>query len=146
MIKNKTQLNYKDILLVLLITGTMLITLTIVSYGASAPNASGRISESDGVNVRSSYSTSSSVVCTLPYNATVTISEEKYTVSGSSDKTKIWYYVSSAYGSGYIRSDLTSISYTSGITAKITKEANVRTGPGTTFSTVKKLSNVHRTK
>ena len=140
MIKNKTQLNYKDILLVLLITGTMLITLTIVSYGASAPNASGRISESDGVNVRSSYSTSSSVVCTLPYNATVTISEEKYTVSGSSDKTKIWYYVSSAYGSGYIRSDLTSISYTSGITAKITKEANVRTGPGTTFSTVKKLS------
>ncbi len=140
MIKYKSNTNYKEILLILLMTGMMLTLMTFASYGASAPNASGRISESDGVNVRSSYSTSSSVVCTLPYNSAVTITEEKYTVSGSSDKTTIWYRVNSAYGNGYVRSDLATISYGSGTSAKITKAANVRTGPGTTFSTVKKLS------
>lgn len=140
MIKNKITINLKETLLILLMTGIILAALTIISFGAAAPNASGKITESDGVNVRSSYSTSSSVVGTLPYNSSVTITEEKYTVSGSSAKTSVWYRVNSAYGNGYVRSDLATISYASGTSAKITKEANVRTGPGTTFSTVKKLA------
>lgn len=108
------------------------------AYGASSPQASGRITESDGVNIRSSYSTSSSIVGALPYNASVTIQEEKYTVSGSSDKTNIWYKISSSYGSGYIRSDLVSVSYTyaAGTT---TTSAPYRKGPGTAFSSLGSL-------
>lgn len=140
MIKHKIHRTFQGILFILLLISVILMAFAVISYGASAPNGSGRITEKDGVNVRSSYTTASSVAYTLPYNSTVVVTEEKYTVSGSSDKSTIWYRISSAYGTGYVRSDLAEISHSTSITAKITKTAKVRTGPGTGFSAVKSLS------
>ena len=101
------------------------------AYAASAPEASGRVTESDGVNIRSSYSTSSEIVAAMPYNAAFTVTEEKYTDS-SSDADKIWYKITSSYGSGYVRSDLVTVTYkyADGRTDAI---LNTRTGPGSSF-------------
>lgn len=123
----------RTVLVLLCIAATCLFAVTSESYGVSAPEATATITESDGVNIRSSYSTSSSIVGAIPYQSTVYIEKEKYTVAGSSNKTDIWYKISSSYGDGYIRSDLASVNY-SYREGKTTSTINYRKGPGTDFS------------
>lgn len=102
-------------------------------YSASAPYATGRITESDGVNIRSSYSTSSAITGALPYNSSVSVLKEKYTKAGISAKDTIWYQITSGYGNGYIRADLASVSYSYG-EGTITGKVSFRKGPGTDFA------------
>lgn len=123
------------ILLSLMMTG-----FTIKSFAADAPNAKATITEPDGVNIRSSYSTTSSIVGAIPSNATVTITQEKFTKSGSTAKTNIWYKITSAYGNGYIRADLATIAY-SKASGKTNDSVNYRTGPETSFTNKGTLAN-----
>ena len=78
---------------------------TEISHGASLPSASGRVTASDGVNIRKSYSTSSDILGAIPYSSSISVKGEKFTVSGDKSPDTIWYNIDSAYGSGYIRSD-----------------------------------------
>lgn len=123
----------------LLIFAVCFAAAAIQVYAISDPQATGRITETDGVNIRSSYSTSSSIAGALPYNTYFTVEKEKYTVSGSSARTDIWYKISSSWGNGYIRSDLASISYSFG-EGTITTAAPYRKGPGTAFSSMGKVA------
>ena len=63
----------RTVLFLLCIAVTCLFVVTSESYGVSVPEATATITESDGVNIRSSYSTSSSIVGAIPYRSTVYI-------------------------------------------------------------------------
>ena len=109
------------------------------AYGASLPTVTGRITEPDGVNIRRSYSTSSDILGAIPYNNSFTVKEEKFTSKSSNAKDTIWYAIDSSYGSGYIRSDLASVSYSSYGGGKTTAGVNVRSGAGSSFSKIDTL-------
>ena len=107
---------------------------TEISHGASLPSASGRVTASDGVNIRKSYSTSSDILGAIPYSSSISVKGEKFTVSGDKSPDTIWYNIDSAYGSGYIRSDLASVSYSAYAAGTTTDALNVRDGAGTSFA------------
>ena len=124
----------KRCFLTVLILGVLLMCSSVVAHGAVMdPTAKGYVFDEEGVNLRSSYSTSSSIVAGIPGGATVTVIREKFTSSTSSALDKRWFYVNSSYGNGYIRSDLLDITF-SPIDHVTTTDVNVRTGPGTGFS------------
>lgn len=117
------------VFLVLLCTG-------VSTYGAE-PVATGIVGEG-GVNVRSSYSTSSNIVTTLGEGTSVTVVMEKYTSANSSDETTRWYSIKKSGIQGWVRADCISVSYTP-VTATVTGNINVRTGPGTGFTSEGKI-------
>ena len=126
-------------LILVCITGAYILLQSFNAFAAADPTASGRITEPDGVNIRSSYSTSSTIINALPYNTTVTVEQEKFTKTGVSTDTTVWYKINSSYGSGYIRSDLASVTYNYA-DATVNTGANLRLGPGTTFSSAGLIS------
>jgi len=108
-------------------------------HGASVPYATGLINDTEGVNIRSTYSTSGNIVGGAPYQGVVLITKERFTSSTSTAKTTRWYYVQSSYGNGWIRSDFLDLSYGK-ISGKITDTVNVRKGAGTAFDSVAELN------
>ena len=130
----------KILIFMMIVLGLMMAGATAKSFAADAPNARATISDPDGVNIRSSYSTASSIVGAIPANTTVTVLSEKFVSTTSTAKTNVWYKITSSYGDGYIRSDLASISYSSA-KGKTTDGVNYRTGPGTGFTVKGTLSN-----
>ena len=110
------------------------------AYGASLPSATGKITEPDGVNIRRSYTTSSAILGTIPYNGSFTVNGEKFTTSGSTAPDTVWYSISSVYGNGYIRSDLASVSYSSYLNGTTTDSVNARRGAGTSYKAVTVLN------
>ena len=107
---------------------------------AVSMNAKGKINDS-GVNLRKSYSTSSSVVKVLSRNTAVTVTREIFTTSTSSSSTKRWYVVKAGDKAGYVRSDLVKITSWAGVSGYTTDAVNYRTGPDTTFSRIGTASN-----
>ena len=116
-----------------------LIISSAVCYGAATPTAKGKVTDPDGANIRSTYSTSGSIEGSVPQDGIVTITKEKYTSSSSTASDTRWYYVKGGYGNGWIRADLLSITYSS-YSGNATDSLNVRKGPGTSFSVVGTLS------
>lgn len=126
----------------ILVLTVLLCTFCIIQenvHGASAPYATGVVNDADGVNIRSTYSTSGTIVGSAPYQGSVLITKERFTSTTSTAKTTRWYYVQSGYGNGWIRSDLLDVSYDK-IEGKITSGVNIRKGAGTTFDSVTTLN------
>lgn len=92
-----------------------------------------RVTSTTGLNVRSSATTSSSIKTTLAYGATVTIVDKK-------KYNSIWYKVKTSSGTtGYCSSEYLSITSTGVV--KVNDWLNMRSGAGTSYSVIKKLTN-----
>ena len=108
-------------------------------YGASELYATGRVNDTDGVNIRSTYSTAGSIVGGVPYQGSLLITKERFTAAKDNDATTRWYYVQSGYGNGWVRSDLLDVTYDA-VKGKVTEAVKVRTGAGTSFKELTTLS------
>lgn len=115
---------------------SLLIILSVLPFSVSAADASskaGLVSVSYGsLNVRSSASSSSSIVTSLPKGSYVTLMSK----SGS------WWRVEYAEGKyGYCHADyITAVSSTVS-TVKVSGSLNVRSGAGTSYAKIGSLSN-----
>ena len=108
------------------------------AFGASVPYSTGVVNDAEGVNIRSSYTTESSVVVGAPYQGAVLITKERFTSNTSTAKSTRWFYVQSGYGNGWIRSDFLDVSY-GAIEGKVNNSVNIRKGAGTSFDAVSEL-------
>ena len=108
-------------------------------YGAAAPYATGTVNDTDGANIRSTYSTEGELVGGAPYQSSLVVTKERFTSATNTAKTTRWLYVQSGYGNGWIRSDLVDVTYDS-VEGKITEGVKVRKGAGTSFDEVTTLS------
>ncbi len=122
------------------------------SSAAAVTNATGTVTPSDGVNVRTGAGTNYGVIMALMKGTKVTVTGSKKGTDGYT-----WYSVSYSGKSGYIRSDFlsvsgsvssssssSSVSKTSTGTVKPTDGVYVRSGAGTSYRIVTALS--YRTK
>lgn len=124
------------ILISLIAIMVVVLCATSLSYGAISKNATGKINVTDGVSLRKSFSTSSKVLTTIPYDTTVTITGETFTVKNSNAKKNKWFKVKYGGKTGYIRSDLIdSISYNK-VYGKTTANLSIRKGPSSTFDKI----------
>ncbi len=119
----------------------LLYGITEISHGAaSAPYGTGKVNAEGGLNIRSSYSASSSLIGRLPDGVTVTITKEKFTKSDSTARDTRWFYVKSDYGNGYVcGAYIGNVSYPT-VNNVVTASVPVRTGAGPGFTKVGTLS------
>ena len=117
-----------------------LLFFTEKSYAATKPYATAKVNSSNGVNIRKSSTTSSSIVKSVANNTKLTINREVFKTKSSTKSTKRWYYVTVGGKNGYIRADLVDsfIYYTA--TGKTTDGINYRKGAGTGMTRVGSLA------
>lgn len=132
---NESRNKSLKLLIYICIIFVSLMIFSSASFASTSPTANGKVTEAEGVNIRSSYDTSSSKVGAIPQYGIVTVTKEKYTDSASYAADTRWYYVESSYGDGWVRADLLTITYTN-CEAVANSSANVRKGAGTGFETV----------
>ena len=125
------------VVLMSLVTVMLMTPVDIFAASVSVPSASGKVTANGGTYVRSSYSTKSKVKTTLAKGKAIAITSEKITSKTSTAAKYKWYKL--ATYSGYVRSDLASISYGS-ITGKTTTTVYMRKGPSTKFGKASAVS------
>lgn len=121
----------KHLLIIMIIAIGLAMTASLVYVNAATTiKGTGRVNSCDGVNVRSSSSTSSSIITALSDNTKVNLLGIIFKSTTSTSATKKWFKVSVNGKTGYIRSDLIdSISYP-GVKAVTTASVNYRVGAG----------------
>ena len=122
-----------------------------LSAPADAAGRTGTVNADGGVNVRSAPNTSSSVVTALANGTKVTIvdSVSGQTITASDGRSSsMWYQISFTSGGSSITGYLCSLYITvssdyaswTGVISNVSQTVNVRSGPGTTYSTVASLA------
>ncbi|MGF6375442.1 uncharacterized protein YgiM (DUF1202 family)/beta-N-acetylglucosaminidase [Clostridiales Family XIII bacterium PM5-7] len=93
----------------------------------------GTVTASEGITVRSGYSSENKAVGTLAKGAQFTIEEVKYTSNNSAAKNTLWYKIKTATLSGYVRADGASLWHKASSSGVMTGNAAVRAGAGVDF-------------
>lgn len=124
---------YRNLLITLLISASLIIVATGSSLAASLPASSALVNSSNGAYIRSSCSTSAKKVTSASNNASLTVLKEVVASSSSTASKKRWYQVQVNGKTGYIRSDLVDNNRYPNWTGKTTTSVNYRTGPSTSF-------------
>ena len=135
--KQKTVLN---LLIVALMMTLAIAAASFSSHAMSGLEASGQVNCASGAVLRSKASTKGKKLAVLPKGAVVEIQKEVFTTKKSINSNKIWYYVNTGAGYGYIRSDLVTINRYGRADAKATKKITCRRGAGTKMSKKRTIS------
>lgn len=121
----------RRIVLIFTIAAVVMLMLTVSSYAASAPYATGLINAKSGAVLRKSSNATSKSLGIIKDNTTVTITKEVFKSKTSTKAKYRWYYVTYGSKKGYIRADIIdNIKYTAA-SGKITGKVNYRVGAGT---------------
>lgn len=98
---------------------------------ASVKNATGYVNSSNGANIRSSATTSSKIVRTLPHNRKINILSVKFKSMSGRSKSSKWYKITSGKTTGYLRADLVKGIKYNGVKSRTNDSVNYRGGAGT---------------